>query len=108
MVLYIGSTLSPELMQCLPCSAGKLVEEGLAYIRAQHTDSGVAAELQRELLEEACSPSELQATANLKGSRLAATEVNGSLLVAHASGQIGELLCLSVLDRAAEGNFQVL
>ncbi len=96
------------MMRCLPCRPAKLVEDGIAYVRAQHADSGVPSEVQRALLEEACSTSELQATANLRGSRLAATEVDGSILVAHASGQIGELLCLSVLGRTPGGNFQVL
>ena len=107
-VLSRGISHSIRMMQLLPCSAGKLVEDGLAYIRAQHADSGVPSEVQRNLLEEACSPSEIQATANLRGSRLAATEVNGQILVAHAIGQAGELLCLSVLGRTPEGNFQVI
>lgn len=94
-------------MQHMSCRAAKLVEDGLAYLRTQHAESGVPSGLQRDLLEEACSPSELQATANLNGSKLAATEVDGSVLAAHPYGQIGELLCLSVLGRTSEGHFQV-
>ena len=84
------------------------METGLAHFRAQHAESGVPSGLQRELLEEACSPSELQATANLRGCRLAATEADGIMLVAHPIGQIGELLCLSELAQTSEGRFQVL
>ena len=97
-----------HMMQHLPCSAAKHVEDGLAYLRTQHTESGVPSAVQRELLEEAFLPSELQATANLRGSRLAATELDGVILAAHPIGQVGELLCLSVLGRTSDGRFQVL
>ena len=92
----------------MPCRPAKLVEDSLAYLRTQHAESGVPSGVQRDLLEEACSPSELQATANLNGSKLAATEVDGVLLVAHPSGQIRELLCLSVLGRTSEDQLQVV
>ena len=95
-------------MQHLPCSAAKHVEDGLASLRTQQAHSGVPSELQRELLQEASLPSELQATANLRGSRLAATEVGGVILAAHPIGEVGELLCLSVLGRTSDNRLQVL
>lgn len=89
------------------CRASKLVEDGLTFYRAQHAQSGVPTGLQRDLLEEACSPDELQATATLKGNRVACTDVNGARLIAHPVGQAGERLCLSVLTESSDGGFQV-
>lgn len=83
------------------------MEDSLAFYRAQHADSGISTELQRALLEEACSPDEFQAYARLKGNRLAAIDVNGTILAAHPIGQAGETLCLSVLARSSDGRYQV-
>ena len=93
--------------QIFPCRPAQLVDGSLAYCQRYLAESGIPAELQRELLAEACSPDELQASARLRGNRLASADVKGSCLAAHPVGQTGEQLCLSVLAKAPDGTFQV-
>ena len=91
----------------MPCRPAQLVEGSLAYSQRHLGESNLPTELQRELLADACSPDELQASARLKGNRLACTDVKGSCLAAHPVGRAGERLCLSVLAKAPDGTFQV-
>jgi hypothetical protein len=89
------------------CRASQLVEDGMAFCRAQHAQIGVPTWLQRALLEEACSPDELQATSKLRGNRVACTAVTGAFLIAHPVGQAGNQLSLSVLTESSDGGYQV-
>ena len=91
----------------MACRPAQLVNGSLAYSQRYLAESGIPAELQRELLAEACSPDELQASARLRGNQLASTDVRGSCLVAHPNGQTGAQLCLSVLAKEPDGRFQV-
>ena len=93
--------------QSAPCRPAQLVDGSLAYSQKYLAESGIPAELQRELLAEACSPDELQASARLRGNRLASADVKGTCLAAHPAGQTGERLCLSVLAEEPNGRFQV-
>lgn len=93
--------------QSVSCRPAQLVDGSLAYSQRYLAESGMPTELQRELLAEACSPDELQASARLRGNRLAFADVRGSCLAAHPIGQTGEQLCLSVLAKAPDGRFRV-
>ena len=93
--------------QILSCRPAQLVEGSLAYSHRHLTEGGIPAELQRELLADACSPDGLQASARLCGNRLAVATVEGSCLVAHPFGHTGERLRLSVLAKMHDGRFRV-
>ena len=95
------------LRQSVPCRPAQLVGGSLAYSQRNLAESSIPTELQREVLADACSPDELQASARLKGNRLAFADVKSSCLAAHPVGRTGERLCLSVLAKTPDGRFQV-
>lgn len=78
-----------------------ILEDSLSYFAKHFSDSYVPHELLEDLLYDSHKQSAAAQHAALQGNKLQAVQVADSVLVFSTSGQIGQLVCLTVLRRCA-------